>query len=636
MAKLVLTRGGKILMRPVNSVATTEALAAMDAAVAEVHVISGLTGEDAAMAAIADDDESDFAGVLTATIGDQALEKVENLGDLPDAVEARDNLQVPYRSFLARNAADAGLGSAASPTDQTAAINSWLQDMKAAQRVAFLPRLEYMATQIVIPYGARVEGAGIGGFGGVTADTGGDAAGDLGTRLIQNPSAGSTDFVVFELGGTGDVQVGPLHLSHMCIVGQGAGVGKPYSHGIAVKGTDGTIGRIQDTTILANLLVTRFTRCGFMAGGGGARPFHMRDCNFLWNGDVGVHFESIGYLTQMVHFDNISGDGNNNGLFRVKALDRMASVLFTAIKSERRLNNYDSNADAQADSIIFEDCDDTAVTIDGLTHISSVPQSATFKPPGAAIVVKGTGKPQIVYRGVTVRVRPSDQAGSPATLRDDALTLGDGTTKYSLPVTATTGVREGIYGGTDGSYSWSQSARQGEVDPLVIGESSMSRNTVVAAQTLTSQQLRVSFFTAKKTEAITHVRLIPGGTSAGATPTLVRVGIYEVADDGSATLIKSSTNDTSKLNAQTDAAHTFTLSSTFTKIRGKRYGVGVLCVTAAAAPTLQGGNFAAGSGVGLPALMLSKGGQSDLPSSLTTGDLSSSTSTVRIYSELVP
>jgi hypothetical protein len=64
MAKLVAVRGsGRIVMRPVNSTVPAELIA-------EVHRISGLTGEDEAMAEIASDGGSDFAGVMATSIAD--------------------------------------------------------------------------------------------------------------------------------------------------------------------------------------------------------------------------------------------------------------------------------------------------------------------------------------------------------------------------------------------------------------------------------------------------------------------------------------------------------------------------------------------------------------------------------------
>lgn len=136
-----------------------------------------------------------------------------------------------------------------------------------------------------------------------------------------------------------------------------------------------------------------------------------------------------------------------------------------------------------------------------------------------------------------------------------------------------------------------------------------------------SGNLRLSFFTARTTESITKVRLTSGSTAAGATPTLVRVGVYSVAGNGDITLEAAIANDTTLLAAAT-TEYERSLTATFNKVAGSRYAVGVLVVTAATAPTLQG-TSAGGPSIAAraPRLTAFVSGQTDLPASVASASL---------------
>lgn len=153
---------------------------------------------------------------------------------------------------------------------------------------------------------------------------------------------------------------------------------------------------------------------------------------------------------------------------------------------------------------------------------------------------------------------------------------------------------------------------------LVIGNTALS---------LTSQTMRLSYFTARKTETATKVRLPCGTTAAGATPTLIRVGIYSVANDGTLALIASTPNDTTLL-AAANTVYTKSLSASFVKKAGVRYAVGVLVVSAATMPTLignTGGGNITSEFAAAPQLAGSVASQTDLPASVAPGSVSAAT-----------
>lgn len=159
-------------------------------------------------------------------------------------------------------------------------------------------------------------------------------------------------------------------------------------------------------------------------------------------------------------------------------------------------------------------------------------------------------------------------------------------------------------------------------DSLTSGEATMERRQVTATSISTgTQSLRLTYFTARKTETITQIRTISGGTAAGATPTLCRIGIYETDSSGNLTLVASIASDTT-LWAGTSTEYTRSLSASFTKKKGTRYAVGVLIVTSVTAPTLIGHNQLTSTEAGkAPRLGGLVSSQSDLPSTVSVGSI---------------
>lgn len=169
------------------------------------------------------------------------------------------------------------------------------------------------------------------------------------------------------------------------------------------------------------------------------------------------------------------------------------------------------------------------------------------------------------------------------------------------------------------------------------GEEVLHRTFVTnnAASNPTSGQMRFTFFTARKSEAITKIRVYSGGTAAAATPTLARVGIYSVDSAGAGTLVASNANDTS-LFAATSTAYTITLSATFNKIAGQRYAWAPLVVSGTTMPTFPGVSIATSLEASgrAPVMAGALSSQADLPLSFTAVSLTQSGH--RIYAVLVP
>lgn len=173
---------------------------------------------------------------------------------------------------------------------------------------------------------------------------------------------------------------------------------------------------------------------------------------------------------------------------------------------------------------------------------------------------------------------------------------------------------------------------------LVSGETTLAREFVTYLDRATgSGNMRLTYFTAQKNEIITQVKMFTGSTAAGATPTLVRIGIWTADASGALLALVGSTPNDTTLLADANTGYTKALSASWAKVAGQRYAHGILVVTAATAPTM------AGLGIGgLPTTELAiapriagyMGALSDLPSSAGSGSISNASSLY--YAALLP
>lgn len=175
-----------------------------------------------------------------------------------------------------------------------------------------------------------------------------------------------------------------------------------------------------------------------------------------------------------------------------------------------------------------------------------------------------------------------------------------------------------------------------------VGAVSMNRELATVGTTaMTSQLLRLTYFTAPRSFTCTRIQLLGGATAAGATPSLVRAGIYEVSPTtGNLTLVASIANDTT-IFAAANTEYTRNLSVAYNVLAGKRLALGMLVVTAAAAPTITGSPAPATAiqnvlgWKNLPAIAGQLAAQADLPASVTHSGLSATNGGLQ-YAHLLP
>jgi hypothetical protein len=154
---------------------------------------------------------------------------------------------------------------------------------------------------------------------------------------------------------------------------------------------------------------------------------------------------------------------------------------------------------------------------------------------------------------------------------------------------------------------------------LASGEGPFPRELASGSVTMTSGRLKLSYFTALKNETVATASISCFGTAAGATPTLIRLGLYTVAGDGALTLVASTPSDTTLL-ATTFTRYTKAFSVAYAKVAGQRYAVAALVVTAAAAPAVYGNTALASVDAGLaPMIGARLDAQTDLPGSVAAG-----------------
>lgn len=161
------------------------------------------------------------------------------------------------------------------------------------------------------------------------------------------------------------------------------------------------------------------------------------------------------------------------------------------------------------------------------------------------------------------------------------------------------------------------------------------RGAGVSATTPASGTLVLTYRRSPSTFTATQIRS-GSSTAAGATPTLIRLGLYSVAANGDLTLIASTINDTTLYGAA-NTAYGKALSSSVSLVRGQWYAYGMLIVSGASMPALVAPSSQAYSSLVLstaPRLSGARAGQTDLPASITSANVA--VSNQGLWAEVLP
>src|SRR3990167_6649219 len=292
-------------------------------------------------------------------------------------------------------------------TDDTAAIQAALDSAAGTPTVnqltrhsVFIPVGSYRFTQLVIKNGVALRGVSPGGYGSV------DSGGQYGTELRQIAGTNTSGIVFVGNASSGTQYVSPIEISNLFLMGDPTA---SAGSGIDFITTGSTVCTISEQVHIFNVMIRGWKDHGINCQAGGL-PLHIRDVGLLNNGGYGIRFiDTTGSKAQAVHFANVSGDANLLGLIYCEAQtsNNYGELLFTNIKSEKRVN-ADFGGTGQEDCLIFHNCVNVPVLINGLSHTSSVPDGAVYEAPGSAIKITGTNSlyvPQLLWNAVNVRVR---------------------------------------------------------------------------------------------------------------------------------------------------------------------------------------------------------------------------------------
>lgn len=321
--------------------------------------------------------------------------------------------------------------------DGGSAINAAMQDFKGlnANPKRLLLVGWHRASQIVVPPHVWLCGNGWGSYG--PQPSSGGPGGNNGTVLQQLVGA-EKDFIVFEedaIDGFGQRFVGPVAVTDLVVAGPEADTGTTptLGGGVVTKNAAGNVCIVQDGFTLENVHTGYFPEDGFFFASGGL-PLAVRKLRAFYNGGYGINFidGNASTMTQGVHFQDCSGDGNRLGLLRIKDSNDNGSIVITNIKSEKG-DIWGPAGTAgppyQENAIIFDECDNVPVVINGVTHISSKRDGAGAigsEAPGPAILIRSTTtkRPRIRWNAVTPRLIGGETANvaNCVALRDESTT----------------------------------------------------------------------------------------------------------------------------------------------------------------------------------------------------------------------
>jgi hypothetical protein len=158
----------------------------------------------------------------------------------------------------------------------------------------------------------------------------------------------------------------------------------------------------------------------------------------------------------------------------------------------------------------------------------------------------------------------------------------------------------------------------------IAGAETFGRGEIISSTVTTGTQvLRLAFFTPQaSTVPVGFAVVESGGTAAAATPTLVRIGVWTVNAAGDLTALVASTANDTALLAAANTEYPKALQTPYAFIGGQRYAAGILVVTAAAAPTLNGKFTSTAAGrTRPPRVTATISGQADLPATVAVGSL---------------
>jgi hypothetical protein len=155
-------------------------------------------------------------------------------------------------------------------------------------------------------------------------------------------------------------------------------------------------------------------------------------------------------------------------------------------------------------------------------------------------------------------------------------------------------------------------------EPLSSGEALYLRPTIIAGEGLNSGTGQFSYWTACKTETVSHVVTLTGGTAVS-VPTWAEIALYSADPAGDLTQLATTGNiESSGIWGSEYTEYTSALGTAVQLAAGSRYAVGLLSV--AATPPALAGQYVYFADVP-PVMSASLSGLSELPASEAAASL---------------
>lgn len=316
--------------------------------------------------------------------------------------------------------------------DGTTAINAALAEVagdSSRPREVYLTGGRYRLSQLVVPNNLILRGTGSTGYNFETSNT-----------VLQQLPGAEKDFVVFsETFTSSNFQwLGLAGLTNLYLFGPEKTVDGDLAtvgNGVALRKADGTPVIVSDGCEFNWLHSMYFPENGYLFNGG--VPLWFNHCRAVGNGKYGIDYVPLTVAnTQAVQLNNYTCDSNNLGAVRFKGLSSFSPVTITNLKSEATsaaISPLYGGPNYQSECVILEDCDQSPIVINGLSHI----RGGAVTGPGPSIVIRSATnlRPNVVFNAVSTRIRGTETVGTTA----DSVTLRDEVASVDIPQTVTSG-----------------------------------------------------------------------------------------------------------------------------------------------------------------------------------------------------
>lgn len=363
--------------------------------------------------------------------------------------------------------------------DSTDAIQDALDYAKTTTRCVFIPKGSYVITQIAIPTGLHVYGAGVGGYGSTTTSYIYDT-----TELIQK-SGVNKDAIVFDCPFDIAYRLFHVYLHDFGVLKEGTT--DTIGNGISAvqvgtdRNVDGNHCLVNGLAVFERIQVRGFPENG-MYFRRGAVPMYLNEIYTIFNKGYGIRIDGTNYVKNIV-MRNITGDGNTGrAVVRIASVNPDAQITIDGLYGEFRADcpygNSSGFLGAQPYGVEVVDFNHNSTV-----YIANALVSSTLADRGAQSVIflnnsAQANTPKIVFQGL-VMSDLTKPFGTKVTLFDNR--GWDSFNSYTIPASVTSGVYSLVDTGNTASVQFSNGHTAfgtGFKKPLVSTDGPQANGTI--------------------------------------------------------------------------------------------------------------------------------------------------------------